>query len=86
MTGHIMIRGATIPLEETASKNELDVMDEYPSDFDITESLKFALVMSVKDQDLSTYLSDALLIGEGLPVDDGDLSNILIEGIVITNT
>ena len=84
--GHIMIRGAKIPVEETASKNELDVMDEYPSNFNITETLRFALSIKVADQDLSSWLSDELLIGEGLPGDDGDLSGILIEGIVITNT
>jgi hypothetical protein len=85
MAGHIMIRGAKIPLEETSTKNELDVMDEYPSDFNITESLRIALCLSVDEQDLNSILSDSLLLGYGLPVDDGDLFTILTEGIVITN-
>lgn len=84
--GHTMIRGARIPYEELAAKNQLEVMDEYPSDFNLTETLKIALGIAVENPDLNTNLADSLLLGYGLPVDDGDLSGVLTEGIVITNS
>lgn len=86
MTGHIMIRGARIPYEETAAKNQLDVMDEYPSDFNLTETLKFALVMAVDSPDLNTNISEAILFAEGLEVDSPDLNTNLTEAVAFTNT
>lgn len=86
MTGHIMIRGAKIPLEETSSKNQLEVTDENPSDFVISETIKWALVASVDSPDLNTNISETVTFEEGLAVDSPDLNTNLTEAIAFTNT